>query len=1063
MPDSNVQFSLPPEQAFLSGSGEMRQLTREKNWAETTLGQPGQWPQSLRTAAGIVLGSKLPMFLWWGCELNCFYNDAYRPFLGQDGKHPKILGMPARQAWTEIWPVIKPLIDEVLKTGEAIWREDQLIPIFRNGTMEEVYWTFSYSAVKDETGKPGGVLVMCTDTTAIIKKKSLVAKGETGDATTLRKQLDFVNTFNESERKFRNTVMQAPVAIAVFRGPSFITETANKVYQEMVGKSENELIGKPLFNILPEVREAVESLMRGVFETGIIHTISEYLVPIKRSGTIEAVYFNASFESLKESDGTVSGIIVIASEVTHLVNAKYKLAESEKHFKHMIMQSPIPMTILRGREMVIEIANIAMYKNIWRQQEGEVLGKKLLEVFPELEGQKFPALLQEVFDCGVAVRENESVAYVQREDGLKKFYLDFEYAPLFDANRTVSGVMVTVNDVTEKVESRLQLEVEEGRLRLAIESTRLATWDLNLQSGEIIHTSRLAEIFGYAADAVLSHQQMRSHIHPDDLLNVVEKAFAEARTTSIYYYEARIIWPDKTVHWIRTKGKVIYTDQQPARVIGTLLDITEDKVNQEEVYRLAAIVLSSADAIISKKLDGTITTWNKAAEKMFGYTAEEIIGRPVSLLIPSDRMEEEKDILENIVKGRGVYSLETKRIKKSGAEVDISVSISPIKDNNGKIIGASKIARDITRQKQIEIQIAASEERFRLLANSMAQLIWTGDINGNLTYFNQAVYEFSGMNLQQLHTEGWLQMIHPDDREENIKRWQYAITTGEDFIFEHRFKKHDGTYRWQLSRALPQKDAAGKIQIWVGTSTDINDIKENEQQKDFFISMASHELKTPITSIKGYVQILLSMYSEKGEDFLRQSLETVNKQIITLTTLIADLLDMSKIKSGSLQLTRETFCLNDLVKETVHEIQHIEPDCVIKFIPGEDTNVFADRGRIGQVLINFLTNATKYSPNCHQITVTSKLTLTHVVVAVADSGIGISKADQEKIFQRFYRVAGKDEKTFPGFGIGLFIAAEIIQRHEGNIGVDSEPGKGAVFYFSLPLNYNDKTDTKHAK
>ena len=143
----------------------MGALTRAKDWSATMLGAPEQWPQSLRTTLSILLNSKFPMFLWWGPELICFYNDAYRPSLGQDGKHPSILGQPAQEAWPEIWTIIKPLIDQVLSGGDSTWSEDQLIPIFRNGKIEDVYWTFSYSPVQDESGKPAGVFVTCTETT----------------------------------------------------------------------------------------------------------------------------------------------------------------------------------------------------------------------------------------------------------------------------------------------------------------------------------------------------------------------------------------------------------------------------------------------------------------------------------------------------------------------------------------------------------------------------------------------------------------------------------------------------------------------------------------------------------------------------------------------------------------------------------------------------------------------------------------------------------------------------------------------------------------------------------
>jgi signal transduction histidine kinase len=150
---------------FLTGGGEMGQLMRKKDWSLTSLGVPDTWPRSLQTMLGVILHSRFPMFIWWGPELICFYNDAYRPSLGKDGKHPYILGQPAKPAWAEIWPIISPLINQVLNGGEATWSEDQLIPIFRNGKIEDVYWTFSYSRINNDEGKPYGVLVTCVETT----------------------------------------------------------------------------------------------------------------------------------------------------------------------------------------------------------------------------------------------------------------------------------------------------------------------------------------------------------------------------------------------------------------------------------------------------------------------------------------------------------------------------------------------------------------------------------------------------------------------------------------------------------------------------------------------------------------------------------------------------------------------------------------------------------------------------------------------------------------------------------------------------------------------------------
>ena len=1072
MPEVNRGISLPIIYPFLPGGGKMGELVRTKNWSHNSIGEPAKWPQSLRTTLNIVLNTPLPMILYWGPELHCFYNDPCSQCLDVKRQHSAILGLPAENLLHEEWPVDKSLLDQVMATGNTASMEDLLIPVYKNGKTADTFWSISYSAVKDESEKTGGVLVMCCETTEKMaglkragNKKQPYKNGINGDdhyqpkpgtisetINEITAQKNFIHSLSESEKKFRNTVMQAPVGITVLRGPNFIVEMANATYLQVIDKTEEEFVGKALYDVLPEQKKSIESLLVDVLATGITYNTTEFAVPLNRFGTMQMAYFSFSYQALKDDYGNISGIIVIASEVTSMVKAKYSLAESEKHFRNMIMQSPIPMTILRGKEYVIEIANIAMIKNIWRREEESVLGKRMLDVFPELKEQKYPEQLTRVYTTGKAVRENEAVAYVKGVDGTKKFYLDYEYAPLFETDGSVSGIMVTANNVTEIVETRQRLELEEARLRLATEGTRLATWDLDLQTRDIIYSARLAEIFGFASSAVILHRELRDRIHPEDI-GIVEKAFEEAIQTSIYHYEVRIVWPDKTIHWIRTQGKVIYNDTNlPLRLLGTTVDITESKASEEEIARLAAIVLSSKDSIISENMEGIITSWNEAAERMFGYEASEIIGMPVATLIPDDRIGEETEILEQIERDLSVYSFETQRVKKDKTILDISLTISPVKDPRGKIVGASKIARDITKQKEIEIKIIESEQRFRLLANCMAQMIWTGDSAGNLNYYNQAVYDYSGMNFEQLQNDGWLQMVHPDDQKENINKWQHSIASGKDFIFEHRFKRYDGEFRWQLSRALPQKDSNGNIQMWVGTSTDIHDIKENEQQKDFFISMASHELKTPVTSIKGYVQILMSLYKHKGDEFLKNSLETVNKQIITLTLLITDLLDLSKIKAGSLQLNKERFNINELIIEIVKEIQHTQPDCIIDFTDQVNANVFVDRGRIGQVLINILTNAIKYSPNCKEIQVSSKITNNELLVSISDSGIGISRTDQQKIFQRFYRVAGKDEKTFPGFGIGLFIASQIIQRHNGKIGVDSEPGKGSVFYFTLPLN-----------
>ena len=734
----------------------------------------------------------------------------------------------------------------------------------------------------------------------------------------------------DSEKRFRDSVEQAPLGIAIFRGKDYIVEIANKVYLNLIGNKAETLIDLPFFETHPELEETIKPLFKEVIDSGRPFLGNEMPVTLLRKGHTEQAFFNLVYHPLKEENGEITGIMVVANEVTALVRAKHLLEESEMHLQKLVTQSPVGMTILKGENFIVDTANQVVLTNIWKKTEQEVKSKPIVDIFPELDGQPYPALLKKVFETGITYSGKEAPLFLKRQQGIENFFIDFEFAPLSDGAGNNSGIMVTVNNVTDKVEARKSVEEAEERLRLATDATGISTWDLDLENRKIIHSRRLSVIFGYPESAILTHQEMLRHVHPEDAF-ILERAVTKALRSGTYSYEARINKPDQTVAWIRTQGKVFYDElHKPVKMLGTLRDITDEKNYQQ--------------------------------------------------------------------------SLEE------------------------------------------------SEEKFRLLSNSLAQQVWLSDPIGNLFYFNDTVLSFSGLTMDQLKNKGWLSMLHPDEIDESIRLWNESIATGTEFLFEHRFKRFDGEYRWQLSRALPQKDATGNIQMWVGSSTDIQEIKEQEQQKDLFISIASHELKTPLTSIKGYVQILQSMQKGVDTNFLEKSLRIIDKQVNKLTQLIAELLDVSKIKSVGLDFEKEEFEMTELIDEVVTEIRHINPQYEIPVEANEKIQVFADRNRIGQVLINFLNNAVKYSPRSMMVKVSCYASENGVRVSVEDTGIGIDKREQENIFQRFYRVEGTNETTFPGFGIGLFISSEIIRRHNGKIYLQSEYGKGSVFSFEIPLN-----------
>jgi len=290
---------------FIQGGGEMGALVRSFDWSKTPIGPPETWQQSLRTTLGIVLHSAFPMFLFWGEDLICFYNDAFRPSLGANGKHPA-LGKRGVEVWPEIWDFIGPLLHRVMSTGEPVWFEDQLVPFFRNGQIEDIYWTFSYSPVYDDRGHVNGVFVTCTETT---------------------KKVMMFNQLHDSERRFQNLVADATVGIIVLIGEDMVVEIVNDAYGQLIGRTRAELLGKPLFSVIPETEADFRGILNSVRVTGEPVHLSEHPYFVFVDGERKEGYLNLVYQPYRGDDGNVHGVMILCQDVTTEVSAKLKMEE----------------------------------------------------------------------------------------------------------------------------------------------------------------------------------------------------------------------------------------------------------------------------------------------------------------------------------------------------------------------------------------------------------------------------------------------------------------------------------------------------------------------------------------------------------------------------------------------------------------------------------------------------------------------------------------------------------------------------------------------------------------
>ncbi|MDB5004041.1 MAG: Response sensor protein [Mucilaginibacter sp.] len=481
-------------------------------------------------------------------------------------------------------------------------------------------------------------------------------------------------------------------------------------------------------------------------------------------------------------------------------------------------------------------------------------------------------------------------------------------------------------------------------------------------------------------------------------------------------------------------------------------------VADEKHAILAAIIATSDDAIISKTLEGIITSWNPGAERMFGYSEAEALGRHISLIIPPDRLSEEALIISSISQGNKVDHFETVRMAKDGHQFPISVTISPITDRSGKVVGASKIARDIT------IYQKANEKQGMLAAivDSSDDTILSKTLDGIITSWNKAAEKMFGYTEQEIIGQH-ISIIIPPERIQEESFLIGEVSKGNKVDHFHTIRVAKDGRRVPISLTVsPIVDELGRI---IGASKIARDIteqlnieeekarlfeqvKELNDKKDEFIGLASHELKTPLTSISGYLQLLSTIVTDaKAQRFVSKTRLQVKK----LSMLVADLLDVSKIEAGKLRFAVERFNIRQVLVDVIELFSHGHNNYRITLETNlAELQVSGDPNRIEQVINNLLTNAIRYSPGTNQIIIYLVKEAGNVKIGIRDFGIGIAEEKLQDVFSRFYRVDDINS-NISGLGIGLYLSHEIITRHHGKIWAESEPGVGSTFWFTLPL------------
>ena len=759
------------------------------------------------------------------------------------GKDKSVIGKPIEEALPELkgQPFLS-MLQSVLHTGKTISGSDTRAALVVNGQLQPFYFDFEYKAIKNAGGEVICVLHTAEDVTArylgrqreIALEAELQATNEelattNEELATTNEELGASNeelsstieeltvtneelaesqeilqtlnyTLSESESRFKSMIRQAPVGMCIIRSGDLMIQEVNDAYLELVGRARDEMENRTIWEAIPEAAEIYAPVMNEVINSGVAFHASEHELTLVRNGKPEQVYVNFVYEPITYAEGNMKAIMVIGFEVTGQVTARRQIEQSENRLNSMVMKAPIGMTVLRGRDMVIEIANDPMYE-IWGRTPQQALGKKLLDVFPEIADQPFPQMLQNVFNTGKRLAIPEIEVRMKTPLGDTNYIIDFAYDPLLDLDGNVEAILTTVTNITEQVNARQELQKARDTLNQAIDSAEMGTWTVDLATDKL----------------TISEQGLRIHGLPE-----------ETALTLIDSY--KFIAPEHTER-VRTA--------------------IQSAIDAEQSFDIEFII---------NPADGSKPKWIKST-------------------------------------GKPYY-------------------------RDGRAISISGIIMDITESK---------------------------------------VYD---------------------------------------------------------------------------------------QQRDDFISIASHELKTPVTSLKAALQLLDRMKENPSAHVLPKLIEQSNRSMAKISTLIEDLLNLSRMNEGQLKLNKTIFNVANLLKDCCN---HVRVAGKHELITQGDTNltVTADEHRIDQVIVNMVNNAVKYAPNSQQIIFKIQKQGKMARISVSDTGPGIPPEKQKHLFERYYRTDASGYQN-SGLGLGLYISAEIVRKHGGEIGVDSEIGKGSTFWFTLP-------------
>lgn len=753
---------------------------------------------------------------------------------------------------------------------------------------------------------------------------------------------------------------------------------------------------------------------------------------------------------------------------------------------NIMLHSDLPMVMLWGGDGVMSYNDA--YAVFAGARHPKLLGAKVVEGWPEVADFNKNVMKQGLAGKNLSYKDQTMTLYRNHE--AEKVSMNLNYSPIMDESGKPAGVLAIVVETTE----RMQAEAKQKRAEDELQAERNMLQNLFMKAPAFICALRGKDhIYEMSNDLHYQLVGFRDIIGKpirEALPEMVEQGIVEL-LDSVLNSGKPFVGNEMPVQLRRKKNApleerfVNFVYQPIEEADGSYsgifvhgVDVTEQVIarkkveESEERFRLMA---EGSDILIAMSDETSNAVYfNSAWADLTGRPVEDLMEFGWADLVHPEDRDEFVNLYLKAFKKREPWTGEFRILYHDDSYRWLLAHGSPRFRSDGTFAGYISSSTDITDRKQAEEAAKEREERFQLMANNIQNLAWMADADGWIYWYNDRWYEYTGSTFEEMQGWGWEKVHHPDHIKQIVAYVKEAWPRGEPFELTFPLKRHDGVYRWFLTRVVPIKNSDGKVERWIGTNTDIEDLRQRHEieqrmellteqknvlvrinkTKDEFIALASHQLRTPATAVKQYVGLLKDGFAGTLTPTQMQYLETAYESNERELRIINDLLKTAQIDSSKYRLDKQSHDIVAMAKEVMNDLKTAlaqRRQTVTFSAPKGRLKVPMDATEMKLVFMNLLENASKYSYHGTAIDISIVQNKNTVSVAFSDKGVGISKENKQRIFDKFTRVNNDLSDTVTGTGLGLYWVKQIVELHGGSIQLDSTLGKGSTFTVKLPL------------